>query len=625
MMSLLHAIPFALMHYAALIGFAALNYAVGRKLTANYEYHSTGERAAVCTSLGLVATSFLIFALCLAHWLYPATVLGILAVAAIACGSELRALAKEVTASLRPLGKPGLPLGIAVGGLIFILPYALLGLYPPGEMSFDPLTYHLVVAKLYVQHHGFVFAPNVHFSLFPELTEMLFTLMLMLFDDIAAQLISSLMLAVLIIALYAWGRQLFSRTVGIWASAILLGIPIVIWLGATAYVEMSLTLLVTMAVYSCWNWLHGRAQQWLILAAIFAGSASGTKFIGLFFVALIATVILFYGGRPRRYTPALLFLAVAVAVAAPWYARNLYYTGNPVFPFLTPIFGTGYWTAEDVADNIGDIQHTGVGRSVSAFVSLTWRLAFNPSAFRAYSGIQGPKRFFLLMPLLIPFALADRRIAFPSAVAFAYIVFWFFVGSQDMRYLVPAFPLISLSMAAALNTILELPPIGRRWAHHGVIVGLVCVAAMYSSWRIAVDSLRGFGALPVTQEQREKFFARYWPAYPAVKVLNHLKGQQYTLLPVGAFPMAYFADGTFLGEDFGAARQARIFAEHGDSQGLYRELVSLGADYLLLARDPGRLREDEFFRNHFKLVYARPPADGRTGELYEIARTNEPR
>ena len=320
-------IPFALAHYAALIGLAALSYAIGCRITTKYRYHSAWERTAVCTSLGLASISYLIFALSLAHWLYPSTLLGILGVATIVCARELSSLTKTLGASLRR--RPGRTLGIGAGCLILFLPYALLGLYPPDETSFDALMYHLAVAKLYLEHHGFVFAPHVHFSLFPQLNEMLFTLMLVLFDDVAARLISSLVLAVLIIAVFAWGYQLFSRRVGYWASAILLGIPIIVWLGSTAYVDIALTLFATMAVYSSWNWLQSRAQQWLILAAIFAGCASGTKFSGLFFVGILAIVICFYGFRNRQYAAAPLFVAIAAAIAAPWYARSVYYTGNP--------------------------------------------------------------------------------------------------------------------------------------------------------------------------------------------------------------------------------------------------------------------------------------------------------
>lgn len=611
-----HAIPFALAHYAALVSLAVLSYAFGRKITTHCEFHSTWERTAVCTSLGLGATSYLVYALCLAHALYPSTLIAILGIAAIVCASELGSLVKGVTAFLHTRRRPGPLLGIGIGSLILFLPYALLGLYPPqAETSFDALWYHLAVAKLYIQHHGFVFAPYVHLSLFPQLNEMLFTIMLMLFDDVAAGLVSSLALAVLLIAAFAWGSQLFSRTVGYLASAILLGIPMVVWLGSIAYVDITLTLFATMALYACWNWLHGRAQQWLVLAAIFAGFASGTKYSGLFFLGLIALIIIFYGVRCRQYTAALLFIAIAAGIAAPWYARSVYYTGNPVFPFLSTIFGHGYYSPEEAAMSVQETRVPGVGRSVSAFVSLPWQLAFHPALFRAEAGMLGPKKFFLLMPLAIPFAFTDRRIAFLSAVGFSYVIFWFF-ATQDIRYLVPIFPVISLSIAAALYSILEWRPLGRRWARNGLVVGIISVVWAYSGWRTAVGDLRYYGPVPVTQEQREAYLTRFLPAYPAVKLLNGLKGQHYTLFPLGALPMAYFADGTFIGEEFGTAHLAKTLGERGDNRGFYRELQALGADYLLLVRGRHELHEDAFFQNHFKLIYAQPPV-----ELYEITRS----
>ena len=605
----IHTIAFALAHFAALIGLAALSYAVGRKITTRFKYHSIWERAAVCTSLGLGVISYLVFALCLAHWLYPSVLLGILGAVAMVCASELKSLATGVAASLRR--RPGHLLAVGVGGLILLLPYALLGLYPPQPwVSFDALMYHLVVAKLYVQHHGFVFAPYVHLSLLPELTEMLFTLMLTLFDDIAAQMVSTLVLAALVVAVFAWGDRVFSKRVGYWAGAALLGIPMVTWLGTTAYVDITLTLFGTMALYSCWNWLHDRAQPWLILAAIFAGFAAATKYPGLFFIGLIALIVFFSGLRGRRYAAALLFIAVAAASAAPWYGRTLYYTGNPVFPFLSTIFGHGYMSAEEAAKLVHDARAAGVGRSISGFISLPWQLAFHPAAFRAYPGM-APRKFFLLMPLALPFALANRRIAFLCAAALSYIVFWFF-ASQDMRFLAPAFPLIGLSMAAALDSALEWRPLARPWARSGAFVAIVCAAWMYVGWRAAVESLPFYGPLPVTQEQRDAYVARFSPAYRAVTFLNSLnKGRHYTLYPIGGETetMAYFTDGTFIGEDFGIAHSAGVSVALEDNNGFYRALRSLGADYVLLVRGRHTLHEDTFFQNHFKLIYARKPVE----------------
>ena len=122
----------------------------------------------------------------------------------------------------------------------------------------------------------------------------------------------------------------------------------------------------------------------------------------------------------------------------------------------------------------------------------------------------------------------------------------------------------------------------------------------------------------MTQAQREEYLARNLPAYPAVKLLNSLKGPHYTLFALRAATMAYFVDGTFIMPEYGAARSALILADLGDNRGFYQTVRSLGADYLLRVRGQDHLQEDTFFQNHFKLIYGRPPV-----ELYEIIRTDE--
>jgi hypothetical protein len=218
-----------------------------------------------------------------------------------------------------------------------------------------------------------------------------------------------------------------------------------------------------------------------------------------------------------------------------------------------------------------------------------------------------PRKFFLLVPLIVPFAFVNKRIAFLCAVALSYTIFWFF-ASQDMRFLVPAFPLISLSMAAALTSVLQWRPLGRRWARNGVVVGLICAASMYVGWLAAVGHLRYYGPLPATPGQRDAYLVRFLPAYPAVKFLNRVnKGRPYTLFPIGddSGTMAYFTDGRFIGEAFGVAHSAGDFANLGDNRGLYRELSLLGADYVLVFGSRQGIHEDAFFQSHFRLVYAR--------------------
>jgi 4-amino-4-deoxy-L-arabinose transferase-like glycosyltransferase len=604
---------FAVTHYAAFLGLAAASYVLGRMLTRKCQYHSIWERLAVCTSLGLGATSYLIFCLCLVHALYPGTVLGALTLVVILGVSELRSLGAELTTSLRTFWNRGQLFAIAMGSLAIVLPCAFLPLYPPTFA--DATYYHLALAKLYVQHHGFVFAPYVHFSLFPQLTEMLFTLMVALYDDIAAQLVSFLMMIVTVVALFAFGRRLFSRRIAYWAAGVLLANPIFVWLGSVAYIEMGLTLFATMAIYACWNWMRDRTPQWLILAAFFAGFASGSKYSGLFFLGLIGAVVLWYGVRDREYAPTGMFVLLAAATATPWYWRSFQYTGNPVFPFFAQVFGYGFWTKEDVAYVLHDLHRFGVGRSVGAFISLPWQLAFNQNAFNAEAGIN--KRVALLLPLLLAFIRKDSRIRVLSAAILVYILVWFF-GSQETRYLVPVLPLVSLSIAAAMDVVVEWTPLLQRWTRHAVVVGIIFALWAFTGSRFAMKEMRELGPVPVTQAQRDQLLSRYWPSYPAYKVLNALRGRNYTLYALNDPFMAYFCDGVYIGDFFGPGRYSRIDSRLADNQSLYRELKSLRVNYLLLVRREDQLHRDGFFVKHFMVIYARPPI-----VLFEINGTHD--
>lgn len=608
---MVHAALFVLTHFAALLGIGAVSYAIGRKLTAGCAYRSASERVAVCASLGLGAMAYLIFALCLVHGLYPAVVVSLLAAALVWGAAELAAEARGIVALLRERWEHRQVLPVAAGVLIAFLPPAFRALYPP--VFGDDIYYHLAVAKLYAQHHGFVFAPHVHFSLFPQLVEMLFALMLTLFDDVAAQSVVLLSLVLVAVSLYALGARLFSRGVACWAVVILLANPMVIFLGAVAYVDMGLTLFATVALYACWNWLDDRGPEWLTLTAIFVGFASGTKYSGLFFLALIGAAVVAAAVRRRRYAAAVKFFAVAAAAAAPWYARAVYYAGNPVFPFLPGVFGYGFWTVEDFKREMYDIHvQSGFGRRLWSFISLPWHLAFRQRSF--HTEATGGRGFFLFMPALLALAVVDRRILALSAVVGVYLVFWFF-GSQETRYLVPVFPLISLGLAAGLARLLRAAPV-RRLGPDALVAAVVFAAVAYPGWSFGIREARYLGPLPVTLQERDRFLTQWLPTYPAYQFLNARNGQRYTLYAYEDKFMAYFCDGTFMGDSVGPGRYSRIKARFGDSRALYAELRSLGADYFLIPLPGDRPREDQFFRAHFRVIYNHPDA-----KVFEIART----
>ena len=376
----MNSLSFALLHYFAIGLIALVSYLLGRRLTRRVSYHSLLEEISFSVAIGLGLIAYLTMILGLIGLLYFWLIILLLLIAVLIC-SPLRhfsdfsfRLSWEWLGRLRKRNKLSLVLVLVVSALL--VPICLLPLYPP--TGFDSTMYHLAYAKIYTQNHQIVLTPYLRFPVFPQTNEMLFTLSLLLFDDVTAQLIEFLMMTVLAMALIAFGQRFFTKGAGLWSAAILLQSPLVVWLGSAAYIDMGLMLFVTMAVYALWNWLHLRAQEWLILSGVLCGLAIGTKYTALFFLFALASIVLYRGLRDRKYQPLIVFSLLAVLVPLPWFIRNFYYTRNPVFPFFYEMFGQlfgyGLWKPEHFQGILDDFSNNGYGRSLKSLIMLPWHV-----------------------------------------------------------------------------------------------------------------------------------------------------------------------------------------------------------------------------------------------------------
>jgi hypothetical protein len=610
-MSTLFAVTFfAFTHYAALALCALLSYVIGRTLTMRWEYHSAWEKAVFCTSLGLGVIAYLVFILSILHWLYAWIVLGILTLIAIFCFPAWRELWRQFARFWMGRRSPNFWLLGGFASAVVLLPLFILPLYPP--TTWDSTMYHLMLAKTYVQNHELTFTPYIRFSLFPQIIQMLFTLMLMVYDDVMAQLTQFLMMVLVAIALYAWGLRLFTARVGLWSAALWLGTPLVIWLSASAYIDLGLTLFVLLGTYAFYCWWNSKDNKWLILTAAFCGMAAASKYTGLFFMAIYGLIAAIYLLRRRQFIEIFLFASVAFIIAAPWYLRSYYYSGNPFLPYFSEIFGHGYMSPEEIQGMLHEQRSHGVNRTFGNLLLLPWHLAFNQQLFHTEAPLNPV--YFLVAPLLIIGALKNHHIRWLSTVAVAYLLFWFF-SFQISRYLLPILPMLSL---AAMATVDHL--IGDRIRRHALQVLLVIgatFALLFPGWAYALYRIDRNGLPPATTEQRDAFLSRVHLPYEAISYLNRLHGNDYVLYVLYAEDMAYFVNGFFLGDWFGPARYSRVLSKFSSGAALYDELKAMGVDYFLYTTHRYRtpLPDDASFHSYFRLIYAKPYI-----QLYELAK-----
>lgn len=605
----LYVVFFALAHYAVLAALAVVSYVIGRKLTAKCKYHSIWERVTFSISLGLGVIASLIFVLGLLRWLYVEVVLGLLALLAVLCASTWKELGKELLAFFAHLPKQWLLIGGV--GIVFFLPFLILPLYPP--TAWDATMYHLALVETYVKNHELTFTPYFRFSLFPQINQMLFTLMLMFSDDISAQLVQFLMMVLVALVLYAWALRLFSPRVGLWAAALWLGNPIVVWLGASAYIDIGMILFILLGTYTLYNWIQTQDIRWLVLSSVFCGFAAASKYSALVFVAAFGVVVAVHSiARQRKLIPILIFGVLIGLIAGPWYVRSYYYSGNPVLPYFPQLFGTGYLTPEEVQGSLGEQRSHGVGHAVSELIKLPWHLTFNLAQFHSEAPLN--PFYLMLMPLWLIALWRNRHIGVISVLVIAYVIFWFF-SFQILRYLLPIFPMISLAAAASLEHFA-----GRlrdRFPKPYIVLAVFATCLFISpAGAYAVYRIQGYGLPPTTREQREIFLARIHTPYEAIRYLNERRGQDYAVYVLYAENMAYFVQGLFLGDWIGPAGHGRVLQGIKTGADLYQKLKALGADYFLYTTHRYRwpLPEDPSFDCTFKLIYAKPYI-----QLFELA------
>jgi len=607
----------------SLMGFAALQYTflgvlalvawlLGSLFVRRDWYTSQWEQASHATALGLGMLAHLLFFLGSLGLLYRSAVGGVVVLVLGLGWRRWWPQARELLTAARRL-RPLQGLGVLLV-LGFAVPMLLLPLLPP--TTWDAIQSYLRWSWLYVDQHQLIPTPNLRMVVYPHLNTMLFTLGLLFANDLAAQLTQSLMLLVTAAALVGTGTRLFSARAGWWAAALLAGSPVILLLSSVAYIDMGLTLFLTVAALTFLRWFEEGERHWLLLSAAFFGFAASAKHNALPLFALIGVVILWKALMRRQFGHVVLFGLLGLAVMAPSYVRAAYYTGNPFYPLLPGIFGYSYLSPADMKHLFDDLNLTR-REGLRAVFEVPWFMTFKPHLVRAEAPLS--PGYLAALPFLLVGAWKDRWVRALLLVFGVQAVVWF-TSSQLIRHLVPGLPLLSLAVGGALHRVLPLfEGRGPRLLRTGAVAVLALVLLLPAR-NFARHQLPQEG-VPVTAEQREQFLLRALPSYASYKLLNERKGRQYSVYALFDENMAYFAQGNFMGDHFGPVRYTQVREAMATGESLYKTLRRLGADHFLInrARCPDALPQDAFFQSHFTLLHAQ--ADHL---LYALTDTPQP-
>jgi hypothetical protein len=535
----------------------------------------------ISLALGLGVLAYGVLALGLAGRLSPPTVVLWLAIAGWVAWRETVSQGREWGDPWQPFRSlnPALKAGLAAAIAIFAM--SLVQALAP-VWDYDGLMYHLQAPAQFLRSEKLVLLPDLWQANGPLLAEMLYLIGLVAKSDVFSKILHLSLAAILLLSTFAVARRHLGDRGGWLAGGVLLGVTIFPVWGSFAFADMAWALFEFLAVAAFLEWRKAPQRQWIVVSGALAGFSMGSKYTA---VALLPILLLAFlterstGTIAERFRNALWFGGAAALVAAPWYVKNLLWAGNPVYPFL---IGGSDWPAQRVAMLMAYLRSFGVGHSLVDTLLLPLHLYTQPAAFGTFfREIDIPNLLFLLA-LGFPFLKRKHPLRPLGWMALLRFLLWA-AGTQQTRFLLPLYPILSLMAASVLDAWLARPGPNKKWARiivPGIVAGLVGVTLAFQ-----VIYLAGTRPFPVVlgRESKDSFLERRVDDYPTVRYVRS------SLKPTDRVYMAwdgqsYYCDDRCLA-DAEQSQWTQLALEEATSGGITVRLKQRGATHFLLDLD----------------------------------------
>lgn len=435
--------------------------------------------------------------------------------------------------------------------------------YPP--VHWDAISTHLVLARSYLVEHYIVVDTGTISPVLPALNHMLFTWALALKDDILAQMVEHTFLMLTALGLYAWGKRQNRPELGFAAAAFWLSHPLVLWLAASAYIDIGITCFVFLGVYALRIFWDYKLSAWWYLGLALLSMAAGTKLPGLFFLGvgvILGLWVLFQsfiiskilgpknknasddtGQAQGRFTlrPLIQGWAIAVIIAVPWYAFIAYHTGNPIWPTF-PEYSRGIWGAPWLVESVHSwMKNAGEPRTIRNFIMLPLDWILHPDRFFAEVHLS-------LFPLIVAWPLAwiislfNRSVRWWTLWALAFTGFWF-LNPHQLRYWLPVLPIAGLALYESIRWLLERISISTEI--HGTIWKVLALVMLLWGGRAVYGEIKAKGLPPPTADAREAFLSTLG-GYNGVKYVNKRAEKNDAVCILGASWLNYYFQPRFI-------------------------------------------------------------------------------
>lgn len=582
---------------------------IGHSLTkrTSFKFINSAEQLTFSFFLGTGVSGLLVLFMGLLGLLNGWVMLALLLLVAMLTGRDLPLLRQSLTRATQTAfaTREARIVSILFIGLIAF--FILRTLTPPHVA--DELIYHLPAPRQFVQEGRVLPLYDNSLGNVPFLLHMIYSVFLLAGSDVAAKLFSLFLAVTTAILLYAFCCRFLTRRIGVIAMFAFFASGMIVEVAVTTRIDVSLAGILFACTYAMINYLTSRRREWLWLSALFAGFSLGIKHTAALWIFLVGVLYLVETIRNREsilkvLQNGVLYTLLALTVASPWYIKNAIWFHNPIYPFVTGEVadfgpnGVRYFNADDeqkldahfeaTRKAIPDVvawQEQQLRRAVSARIERhpmrLWEFFFRPDAYLMSEPFHFPNYLFLIVPLIV-FLKPNKWNWWLLILGLAF-VFSVTSTSWIARYLVPAYPALTIVAASTLSTLSgRLSP---RFSVARIMPAYVLVLLLVAVMTACVASVRYYHSVQFVtgRVSRHEFLARL-SFYRPFDFINRELPSTARVMLIGA-QMNYGLERPYYSDESWFATKWRRLLAHNDSlEAVNKDLKAQGFTHILYGR-----------------------------------------
>jgi hypothetical protein len=195
-----------------------------------------------------------------------------------------------------------------------------------------------------------------------------------------------------------------------------------------------------MGLWGFLNWAESRSLKWLSLSGMMNGLAISTKLLSagslVIFSILYAVYQLLINKKATKsefLKPLIIFLSISVLIPSPWFIFSYFSTGNPVYPFFSPIY-------KIIPSEVNPLNF---------FQDLITLFLRSPDPISPI--------YLIVFPLILTiFSTLQKEIKILAAYCILAVILWYFTPrTGGGRFILPYLPALSILASATIKNLSE--------------------------------------------------------------------------------------------------------------------------------------------------------------------------